>query len=85
MDHPFRDNATFDGEHEQRNPPAKMLVDDIYTTTMARATWLEHGSKPTNSDPTKTFGVKKLNILFQLEYWKVGQYNHDPNHKLFKI
>ncbi len=39
MDHPFRHNAiAFDGEHEQRNPPAKMSIDGIYTTPMARAT-----------------------------------------------
>jgi len=72
MDHPFQHNAnTFDGEHKQKNPPTKMLVDDIYTTPMVRATWLERGGKPTSFDPTKTFGVKRLSILFQLEYWKV--------------
>jgi hypothetical protein len=86
MDHPFCHNAiAFYGEHEQGSPPTKMSIDGIYTITMARATWLEHGSRPTNFDSSKTFGVKRLSILFQLEYWKVGQYKHDLNHRLFKI
>jgi hypothetical protein len=62
-----------------------MLVDDIYIATMARETWFEHGGKLVNSNATKTSRVKRLSILFQLEYWKVGQYNHDLDHRLFKI
>jgi hypothetical protein len=62
-----------------------MLVDDIYIVTMVRATWFERGGRIASSNPTKTYGFKRLNILFQLEYWKVGQYNHDLNHKLFRI
>jgi hypothetical protein len=62
-----------------------MLVDDIYIVTMVRATWFERGGRPTSFNPTKTSRVKRLSILFQLEYWKVGQYNHDLNHRLFRI
>ncbi len=86
MDHPFQHNViAFDGEQEQGNPLAKMSIDDIYTSIMATTTWLEPRGKPTNFDPTKTSRVKRLNFLFQLEYRKVGQYNHDLNHRLLRF
>jgi len=49
-----------------------MTIDEIYNATTARMTWFASGGWPQCNDPTKTFGVKRLSILFQLEHWKVN-------------
>ncbi len=49
-----------------------MTIDEIDNVATTRTTWLANGGRPQCNDPTKTFGVKRLNILFQLEYWKVN-------------
>ncbi len=58
------------GGVEEGTPPPKMSVDEIIATTSTREAWLEvvqrmHGDLATISS------IKRLNILFKLEYWKV--------------
>jgi hypothetical protein len=45
-----------------------MTVHEIYNVVIAITTWLANGGWPQCNDPAKAFGVKRLNILFQLEY-----------------
>jgi hypothetical protein len=45
-----------------------MAMDKMYNVVSIRTTWFDGGGHPQRNDPTRIFGVKRLNILFQLEY-----------------
>jgi hypothetical protein len=64
-----RDIRAFGGV-EEGTPPLKMSVDDIIATTFTRETWLEV-VQPMRGDLATISSIKRLNILFRLEYWKV--------------
>jgi hypothetical protein len=73
MDHPHcHDTSSFEGIREEGEAPRRMTTNEIYNAVVARMTWLISGGQPQHNDPTKTSRVKRLNILFQLEYWKVN-------------
>jgi hypothetical protein len=63
--------ATFDGVRETDLPPRKVVVVDIYKEAELRAQWFVGGGRPIKEDPTKRIGIKRVSILFELEYWKV--------------
>jgi len=65
----YRDIRAFGGV-EEGTPPLWMSVDDIIVVASTREAWLEVG-QPMRCDPTTIFGIKRLNILFRLEYWKL--------------
>ncbi len=65
----YRDIRAFGGV-EEGTPPLRMSVDDIIVVASTREAWLEVG-QPMCCDPTTIFGIKRLNILFRLEYWKL--------------
>jgi hypothetical protein len=72
MEHAFqRATTSFDGVQEDGVPPQRMTFDEIHNAGVARTTWLANGGWPLRSDLAKRFGLKRLNTLFQLEYWKV--------------
>jgi hypothetical protein len=73
MDHPHRhDTSSFEGIWEEGEAPRRMTTNEIYNVVVARMTWLISGDQPQHNDVTKTSGMKRLSILFQLEYWKVN-------------
>jgi hypothetical protein len=73
MDHPNRhDTFSFEGIQEEGEAPRRMTIDEIYNATITRMIWLANGGSPQRNDPAKTSKVKRLSILFQLEYWTVN-------------
>jgi hypothetical protein len=52
-------------------PPLKVIVVNIFREVELRAQWLASGGRPTKEDPAKRIEIKKMSILFKLEYWKV--------------
>jgi hypothetical protein len=52
--------------------PQKMIANQIYEATTRRMAWLVNGGRTQCDDLAKTFRVKRLSILFMLEYWKVN-------------
>lgn len=73
MDHPYcHDTSSFKGIQEEGEALRRMTIDEIYNAAATRMIWLASGSLPQRNDPTKTSRVKRLSILFQLEYWTVN-------------
>jgi hypothetical protein len=69
MDHPYRcDTSSFEGVQEVGVAPNKMTMDKIYNAVSTKTTWFVGGGCPQHNDPTRISKVKRLNILFQLEY-----------------
>jgi hypothetical protein len=62
-----------------------MIVNEIYDVVVARMTWFTSGGRPQRNDPAKTSKVKRLNILFQLEYWTVNFHIFTHVHLNLKI
>jgi hypothetical protein len=51
--------------------PPKVTVADIFREVEFRAQWLASGGCLAKEDPSKRTRIKKVSILFELEYWKV--------------
>jgi hypothetical protein len=49
-------------------PPPKVTVVDIFREVELKAQWLVGGGCSTKKDPTKRIGIKRVSILFELEY-----------------
>ncbi len=58
------------GGVKEGTPCLQMGVDDIIVATSTREAWLEVG-QPMHRDFTTISSIKRLNMLFRLEYWKV--------------
>jgi hypothetical protein len=71
MEHVYRQNTLFDGVRKEGMAPQRKIVDKIYHANITQTIWLISGGRPHRNDLAKTFELKRLNILFQLEYWKV--------------
>jgi hypothetical protein len=69
--------AAFDGVQKIGLPPPKVTVVDIFREVELRVQWLVSDKNVAKEDPTKRIGIKRMSILFELEYWKVL--------KLFKL
>jgi hypothetical protein len=52
-------------------PPPKVIVVDIFREAKLRAQCLAYARPLANEDTTKRIGIKRVSILFELEYWKV--------------
>ncbi len=52
-------------------PSPKVIVSDIFKEAKLRAQWLASAGHLVKEDTTKRIGIKKMSILFELEYWKV--------------
>jgi hypothetical protein len=52
-------------------PPPKVIIANIFREVELRAQWLVGGGHPTKENPTKRFGIKRVSMLFELQYWKV--------------
>jgi hypothetical protein len=52
----------------------RMTVEEIYDAIAIRMAWLNRGGQLQCDDLAKTIGLKRLRILFKLEYWKVNIY-----------
>jgi hypothetical protein len=73
MDHPYHhDTSSFEGIQEEGEAPKRMTIDEIYNAATTRMIWLVSGGSPQRNDLAKTSRMKRLNILFQLEYWTVN-------------
>jgi hypothetical protein len=72
MDHPYcHDTSSFEGVQKDGVAPNRMTMDEIYIAISTRTTWLASRGGPQCNDPSRIPRVKRLSILFQLEYWKV--------------
>jgi hypothetical protein len=72
MEHAFqRATTSFDGVQEDGVPPQRMTFDEIHNAVVARIKWLANGGRPLRNDLAMRSRLKRLNTLFQLEYWKV--------------
>jgi hypothetical protein len=66
MEHAYcHKTLSFDGVHEEGMTLQWMIVEEIYRVTTTQTTWLTSGGRPYCNNPTKTYGLKKLNRLFQ--------------------
>ncbi len=52
-------------------PPLKVTIVDIFKEVELRVQWLVGGGHLAKENPAKRIGIKRLSILFELEYWKV--------------
>lgn len=70
LDHHFRRaRAVFDGNAELRKAPSRPSRDDILRIGEERALYLVGGGREDGEeDPVKVYGVKKVNVLYQLTY-----------------
>jgi hypothetical protein len=48
-----------------------VTIANIFREVELRAQWFAHGGHPTKEDPAKRTRIKRVSILFELEYWKV--------------
>jgi hypothetical protein len=73
MDHLYcYHTSSFIGVNDKGVAPQKMIVNQIYEVAIRRMAWLANVGQTQCDDPTNTFRMKKFNILFILEYWKVS-------------
>jgi hypothetical protein len=49
-----------------------MIIKNIYNASATRMAWPSHGGQLQCDDLAKTIRLKRLNILFKLEFWKVN-------------
>jgi hypothetical protein len=76
-----QDARTFGGIEEVR-PPTKLNVDDVYICYISnKGAWLQSGRWYAQTNLATQTIIKRLNALFQLEYWKVRNFaNMDHIH-----
>jgi hypothetical protein len=70
--HLYRRNVDFNGKVEERGPPIRMTAEATIQCARERAAYLASGGRDGGkNDPANVHGVKRLNALYELEYWKV--------------
>jgi hypothetical protein len=70
--HPYRQNLDFNGKVEERGAPIRLTSEETIRCARERAAYLSSGGRDGGKhDPAKVHGVKRLNALYELEYWKV--------------
>jgi hypothetical protein len=70
--HPYRRNLDFNGKVEDRGAPVRMTAGQTIRCAQQRADYISRGGREGGRhDPTKEHGVKRLNALYELVYWKV--------------
>jgi hypothetical protein len=70
--HPYRRNRRFNGLEEDRLRPIPLSAEDIIRYAAWRESYLQLGGRENGpSDPVHATGVKRLSVLFELDYWQV--------------
>jgi hypothetical protein len=70
--HPYRRSLNFDGKEDFRPTPVWITAQEILRCAEERQTYLSsRGREKIKYDPMHEHGVKRKNILYKLEYWKV--------------
>ena len=67
----------FNGHEEIRGKPDVVNAEEQVERAIEYKTWLDEGNKEgAVGDPSKSHGVKRKSILYNLPYWKVMVEHH---------
>jgi hypothetical protein len=70
--HPYRESLDFNGRVEHRAAPVRMTAAETVRCGRERGAYIAQGGRDGGRhDPAKQHGVKQLNALYNLVYWKV--------------
>jgi hypothetical protein len=82
--HPYRRSLEFNGKQEFQPPPIRMTTEETMQSWEAREACIGSGGRKNHrDDPIHSHGVKRRNILFELEYWQVWFLNSSPSLTVF--